>query len=209
MRRISLSFLVLILILTAYSTHFGQIPVIRRNAKISAMAEEISASNIEKSIRKMVEFKTRHTLSSRVEQEKGIGAACLWVKNELEKFTAGSEGRLTVKLDSVMLEPDGRRITRKTLLTNVVASLKGTDSDDKRIFIVGGHLDSRNGETNDTTGFAPGANDDASGVAAVIELARVMSKQKFQSTILFVAFSGEEQGLNGSAFLARKAKEEN
>ena len=157
----------------------------------------------------MVEFKTRHTLSSRVEQEKGIGAACLWVKNELEKFTAGSEGRLTVKLDSVMLEPDGRRITRKTLLTNVVASLKGTDSDDKRIFIVGGHLDSRNGETNDTTGFAPGANDDASGVAAVIELARVMSKQKFQSTILFVAFSGEEQGLNGSTFFARKAKEEN
>ena len=150
-----------------------------RDAKISDMIKEISAINLERNVRKMVSFGTRHTLSTRSDKEKGIGAACNWVKSEFEKFARESGGRLDVKLDSLIIEPDGRRIVRKTLLTNVVATLKGIDINDKRIFIVSGHLDSRNSEANDSTELAPGANDDASGVSAVLELARVMSKQSF------------------------------
>lgn len=201
--------LILTVIVISHTNDYGQQMVMQRNSLISQMIQEISSANLESNVRKMVSFETRHTLSSRFHKEKGIGAACNWVKNEFEKYSKESGGRLEVKLDSVYLEPDGRRITRKVLLTNVMATLRGSDTNDKRVFIVGGHLDSRNGEANDSVGSAPGANDDASGVAAVLELARVMSRQKFPATIIFVAFSGEEQGLNGSTFLAKKAKEQN
>jgi hypothetical protein len=200
--------IILIFITLSFTTYKAQLTTVR-DSKISEMLKEISSVNLESYVRKMVSFETRHTLSTRNDKEKGIGAACNWVKSEFEKFAKESNGRLEVKLDSVILEPDNRRIVRKTLLTNVMATLIGTDPNDKRIFIVGGHLDSRNGETNDTTNLAPGANDDASGVACVLELARVMSKRNFPATIIFVAFSGEEQGLNGSTFLAKKAKDQN
>ncbi len=202
-------FFTVAILLSSIKIEYAQTNSIVRDAKISEMIKEISSANLESNVRKMVSFGTRHTLSTRSDKEKGIGAACNWVKAEFEKFAKESNGRLDVKLDSLTLEPDGRRIVRKTLLTNVMATLKGTDVNDKRIFIVSGHLDSRNGEANDSTGLAPGANDDASGVSAVLELARVMSKHSFPSTIIFVAVSGEEQGLNGSTFLAKKAKEQN
>ena len=191
------------------TTDYGQQTTSYKDPQITEMIKEISSANLESNVRKMVSFGTRHTLSTRTDKEKGIGAACNWVKSEFEKYSKDSGGKLEVKLDSTFLEADGRRIVRKTLLTNVMATLKGTDPNDKRIFIVGGHLDSRNSEANDSVGTAPGANDDASGVSAVLELARVMSKRNFPATIIFVAFSGEEQGLNGSAFLAKKAKEQN
>lgn len=209
MKNIFAAFITLtILSISITSYHAQTIPVVR-DSKISEMIKEISAANIENNIRKLVGFGTRHTLSTRINKERGIGAACNWVKSEFEKFAKETDGRMEVKLDSVFLEPDGKRITRKTLLTNVMALLKGTDPADKRIFIVSGHLDSRNSEANDSVGTAPGANDDGSGVAAVIELVRIMSKRKFPATIFFVAVSGEEQGLNGSTFLAKKAKEQN
>ncbi len=192
-----------------YSTDYGQQTTVHRDSRIAEIIKEISAANLESNVRNMVSFGTRHTLSTRTEKDKGIGAACNWVKKEFETYAKDSGGRLEVKLDSVYLEPDGRRIVRKTLLTNVMATLKGTDPNDKRIFIVGGHLDSRNSEANDSIGTAPGANDDASGVSAVLEIARVMSKRNFPATIIFIAFSGEEQGLNGSTFLAKKAKDQN
>ena len=201
--------LALFFLFITFTTDYGQLTTIQRDSRILEMIKEISSANLESNVRKMVSFDTRHTFSTRSDKDKGIGAACNWVKNEFDQYAKGSGGRLEVKLDSVYLEPDGKRITRKVLLTNVMAILKGTDPNDKRVFIVGGHLDSRNGEANDSVGTAPGANDDASGVAAVLELARVMSKQNFPATIIFVAFSGEEQGLNGSTFLAKKAKEQN
>lgn len=202
-------FFTVAILLSSVKIEYAQTTSIVRDAKISEMIKEISSANLESNVRKMVSFGTRHTLSTRSDKEHGIGAACNWVKAEFDKFAKESNGRLDVKLDSLTLEPDGRRIVRKTLLTNVMATLKGTDINDKRIFIVSGHLDSRNGEANDSTGLAPGANDDASGVSAVLELARIMSKRSFPSTIIFVAISGEEQGLNGSTFLAKKAKEQN
>lgn len=202
-------FLITAVVLINLTTDYGQQTTSYKDPQITEMIKEISSANLESSVRKMVSFGTRHTLSTRNDKEKGIGAACNWIKSEFEKYSKDSGGKLEVKLDSTFLEPDGKRIVRKTLLTNVMATLKGTDPNDKRIFIVSGHLDSRNSEANDSVGTAPGANDDASGVSAVLELARVMSKRNFLATIIFVVFSGEEQGLNGSTFLAKKAKEQN
>jgi hypothetical protein len=200
--------LTIIILSIFFSNIFAQ-NIINRDEKITSMISQISAENLEKYVRKLVSFDTRHSLSTRTNQEKGIGAACNWVKSQFESFAKVSDGRLIVKLDSFYVEPDGRRITRKVLMTNPMAILKGTDPNDNRVFIVGGHIDSRATEANDSTSTAPGANDDASGVAAVIELARVMSKYEFPVTIIFVAFSGEEQGLYGATHLAKKAKEEN
>ncbi|KAF0140702.1 MAG: aminopeptidase [Stygiobacter sp.] len=199
----------LLLILFITSVILSQTTIINRDPNISAMLSEISSVNLEANVRKLVGFGTRHSFSWRNEKEKGIGAACEWVKNQFEKFAAVSEGRMKVSLDSFYVEPDGRRITRRVLMTNPVAILRGANKTDDRVFIVGGHIDSRAGGANDSTSTAPGANDDASGVAAVLELARVMSKRNFSATIIFVAFSGEEQGLFGSTYLAKKAKEKN
>lgn len=195
-------------ILALNSILFSQ-TIIYRDVNITKMVEQISAKNIEQYIHKLVGFDTRHSLSSRTSKDNGIGAACNWVVSQFNSFAKESNGRLIVKLDSFYVEADGRRITRKVLMTNPMAILKGIDPNDNRVFIVGGHIDSRASEANDSTSTAPGANDDASGVAAVLELARVMSKYEFPATIIFVAFSGEEQGLYGATHLAKKAKDEN
>ena len=197
-----------IILLIVNSLLLSQVNIIR-DKNISSMIEQVSAKNLETYVRKLVEFKTRHTLSTRSKTNEGIGAACNWVMSKFQEFAKSSNGRLKAKLDSFYVDPDGRRITRKVLLTNPMAILKGSDPSDNRIFIVGGHIDSRASEANDSTSIAPGANDDASGVAAVIELARIMSQHEFPATIIFVAFSGEEQGLYGAAHLAKKAKDEN
>ncbi len=197
----------IIVLLIVNSLLLSQVNIIR-DKNISSMIEQISSKNLENNVRQLVEFRTRHTLSTRSKTNEGIGAACNWVMSKFQEFAKSSNGRLITKLDSFYVEPDGRRITRKILLTNPMAILKGTEPNDDRIFIVGGHIDSRAGEANDSTSIAPGANDDASGVAAVIELARIMSQHEFPATIIFVAFSGEEQGLYGATHLAKKAKDE-
>lgn len=178
-----------------------------RDENISQMINEISAGSLKYNIEKLVGFKTRHTLSNTTSDTEGIGAARRWVKSEFEKYGQASDGRLFVYFDSFWVEPDNRRISRRVELKNVIAELKGTDPNDDRIFIVGGHIDSRVNDVMDSTSFAPGADDDASGVALVMELARLMSKRKFPATIMFVVFSGEEQGLYGSKHLAEKARE--
>ncbi len=179
-----------------------------REENILKLVKNISSVNIRNNIEKLVSFKTRHTLSNTISKTQGIGAARRWVKKTFEQYAKNSNGRMEVFFDSFLLKPDGRRINRPVELKNVIAKLSGTNKNDDRIFIVSGHLDSRNLNIMDSTGFAPGADDDASGVAVVIEIARVMSKYKFSATILFVAFSGEEQGLYGSKHLAEKAKKE-
>lgn len=187
----------------------SQTGVSERDDKIYKMVNEISADNIKADIEKLASFKTRHTLSRTDSDTEGIGAARRWVKSEFEKYAKDSDGRLLVSFDSFFVEPDNRRIPRRVELKNVMATLKGTDPNDDRIFIVSGHLDSRASNALDSTSLAPGADDDASGVAVVMELARVMSKRKFPATIIFVAVSGEEQGLFGSTHLAKEAKEKN
>ncbi|MDH7605103.1 MAG: M20/M25/M40 family metallo-hydrolase, partial [Melioribacter sp.] len=151
--------------------------------------------------------KTRHSLSTQSSDNVGIGAAAKWIKSQFDEFAKYSNGRLLTEIDYFTVEPDGRRIDRKVNLMNVMAILKGTDTNDNRVLIVGAHFDSRAENVMDSTIDAPGANDDLSGVAAVMELARVMSKREFPVSIIFVAFSGEEQGLLGSTHLAKKIKE--
>jgi len=183
--------------------------IINRDIEIEKMVSEVSADSLKSYINTLVAFGTRNTLSNQTDPKRGIGAARNWVLSKFKEFAKHSNGRLTAMIDTVTLQPDGRRVNRQVLLGNVVATLKGTDPNDNRVFIISGHLDNMRTNVMDSVGFAPGANDDGSGTSAVIECARIMSKHSFPATIIFVAVSGEEQGLLGSTFMANKAKEEN
>ncbi|MGK9370105.1 M20/M25/M40 family metallo-hydrolase [Melioribacter sp. Ez-97] len=178
----------------------------KRDLSIAEMIDKISADSLKAYVVRLTEFKTRHSLSSQTSDKEGIGAAARWVKNKFEQFSLKSDGRMTADIDYFEVEPDGGRIDRKINLMNVVATLKGVDEKDKQLIVIGAHLDSRVADIMDSASYAPGANDDLSGVAAVLELARVMSSAKFPATIMFVAFTGEEQGLYGSRHLAEKIK---
>ncbi|GIQ59772.1 aminopeptidase [Flavobacterium collinsii] len=177
--------------------------------EIKKMISEIKAENLEATIHKLVSFGTRHTLSDTKSKTRGIGAAQQWVKAEFDRFALESGGRLTSQIDYFDVKADGKRIAKDSQLGNVMATLKGTDPNDNRVFIISGHLDSRVSDVMNVKSDAPGANDDGSGVAAVIELAKVMSKRSFPATIIFVAVTGEEQGLYGARHLAELAKAAN
>lgn len=182
--------------------------IIHRDPAIDEMVKEVSHDSLRSYITTMVGFGTRSTISAQ-SGPKGIGAARNWVLSKFNRFAALSGGRLNAFIDTTTLQPDGKRVSSATLLGNVVAVLKGTDTNDKRIFMISGHLDSRASDVMNAAIDAPGANDDASGVAALIECARIMSARRFSATIIFVAFSGEEQGLLGAEFMSKKAKLEN
>ena len=182
---------------------------IQRDPEIENMTKEVNADSLQSYIKTMVAFGTRSTVSSTTDKKKGIGAAREWVLTKFNQFAAASGGRLSAFVDTSTYAGDGRRVKTPINLGNTVATLKGTDPNDKRVFIISGHLDSRRTDVMDGTNDAPGANDDGSGSAAVIECARVMSKHSFPATIIFVTVSGEEQGLLGSGYMAKKAKAEN
>jgi hypothetical protein len=174
------------------------------------MLREIDARNVERTIRRLVSFGTRNTLSAQDNPTRGIGAARDWIYQELRRYAAESGGRLQVELQSFEQQP-GRfqRIQKPTRLTNVVATLPGTQAESKdRVYVVSGHYDSMCTSPVDAECDAPGANDDASGVALVLELARVMSKRNFDATLVFMAVAGEEQGLVGATYFAEQAKKQ-
>ena len=183
-----------------------------QDPRISAALQQISAARVQGTIEKLVSFQTRLTLSAQdpasIAAGHGIGAAREWIKSEFESYSKDCGGCLEVKTDS-FLEPAGPRIPQPTQITNVYAVLKGSDPESaRRIVLVTGHYDSRNSDTFDVTGDAPGANDDASGTAVSLECARVLSKLKFPATVIFLTVAGEEQGLNGSEHFAKMAKSE-
>jgi hypothetical protein len=182
---------------------------VQRDPQIEKMVSEVSKDSLQSYIKTLVSFGTRNTLSTQSNPTRGIGAARNWVLSRFNEFAQQSGGRLTAFIDTVTLAADGRRVNRTILLGNVTATLKGTDPADKRVFIISGHLDNMRTNVMDSVNDAPGANDDASGVAAVMECARIMSKRSFPATVIFVAVSGEEQGLLGSTYMAEKAKKEN
>lgn len=186
----------------------SQTSIVRQDQQIKNMVDEVSSKNIESIVRKLVSFETRHSMSDTLSSKTGIGAARNWIRSELESYSKSSGGRLKVEFDTFTQPADGRRVAVPTVMKNVLGILPGTDPADDRIFIVSGHYDSRATDVNDSKIFAPGANDDASGTAAAMELARVMSKHKFNATIIFVAMVAEEQGLYGAANLAKRAKAE-
>ncbi|MCD9185806.1 MAG: M28 family metallopeptidase [Pyrinomonadaceae bacterium] len=175
------------------------------NPEIAKMMKEISSKNIEVSIRKLVSFGTRNTLSEQDNPARGIGAARDWIFSEFQKISADCGNCLQVEKQTFLQQPTAnKRVLEPTNLTNVVATLKGT-GDPTRVYVVSGHYDSMCTSPSDAKCDAPGANDDASGTAAVIELARVMSKRKFDATIIFMTVAGEEQGLLGAAYFAEQA----
>jgi hypothetical protein len=192
----------------AFNFANAQTQIIHRDVEIEKMVKEISATNLEKYVRDLAGFRTRHTLSPNNPKD-GISASQEYVLNHFKSFEAASGGRLTAFLDTYTIPADNRRIPTDVQSANVMATLKGTDPSDNRVFIISAHVDSRALDVMNTNIDAPGANDDGSGVAAVIELARIMSQKPYPSTIIFVAVSGEEQGLKGAAYLAEKAKKEN
>jgi hypothetical protein len=182
-----------------------------RQPEIARLLREIDARNIESTIRKLVSFGTRNTLSAQDDPARGIGAARDWLRAEFERVGRESGGRLKVELQSFEQQP-GRfpRIQKPTRLANVVATLPGAQAESAaRVYVVSGHYDSMCGSPTDAVCDAPGANDDASGVAAVLEMARVMSKRQFDATIVFMAVAGEEQGLVGATYFAEQAKKNN
>ena len=187
----------------------GEAPTVqpKPNAQIAETTGEISAQNIEATIRKLVSFGTRHTLSETGSDTRGIGAARRWIQSEFERYSKASGGRLQVTMDE-STPPSGPRNPQSVPVVNVVATLPGSQEQSRdRIYVVSGHYDSRVTDIMNSTSDAPGANDDASGVAAVLELARVMSKRPWDATLVFMAVAGEEQGLLGSSHWASVAKE--
>ena len=170
---------------------------------LRSVAADVDAKALESTIRSLVGFGTRHTLSETQSETRGIGAARRWVKVRFEAISKDCGGCLTVETPSDVVT--GRRVPTPTEVMNVLAIQKGT-TDPDRVIIIAGHLDSRVSDVMDFTSDAPGANDDASGVAAVIEAARVLSKHRFPATLVFAALSGEEQGLYGGKILANYAR---
>jgi hypothetical protein len=180
----------------------------KKNPQIEAIVAEISPERIEATIRKLASFGTRHTLSDPENPTRGIGAARRWIKSELESYARDSGGRLIVEEDS-FVQPVAPRVPKPTTLVNLVATLPGDQPASKdRWLVVSGHYDSIPRPLSDAEIDAPGANDDASGTAVSMELARVMSKYHFDATLVFLAVPGEEQGLLGAAHWAEKAKTE-
>jgi len=177
-----------------------------RQPQIVRIVREIDARNIERTIRKLVSFGTRNTLSVQNDPNRGIGAARDYLFAEFSKAAEQSGGRMTVEKQTFE-QPKAARVPTPTMITNVVATLKGTQPESaSRTYIVSGHYDSMCGSPTDAVCDAPGGNDDASGTAAVLEMARVMAKYEFDATIIFMAVAGEEQGLLGSTYAAEQAK---
>jgi Zn-dependent M28 family amino/carboxypeptidase len=167
------------------------------------IADEVSEARLRAVVEKLVSFGTRHTLSSQTDPKRGIGAALRWTEAEFGRYSRACGGCLRVVTPSDMVT--GRRVPTPTKVTNVVAIQRGT-VDPNRVVIITGHIDSRVTDVMDFTKDAPGANDDASGTAAAIEAARILSRYKFPYTIVYAALSGEEQGLLGGKILADYAK---
>lgn len=198
-----------ILVVTSLCLYVSAVQVaaqkpMKPDPEIAKMVKEVSAKNVEAAIRKLVSFGTRNTLSEQDNPTRGIGAARDWLYAEFQKISADCGGCLDVQKQS-FVQPKANRVPEPTTLTNVFAVLKGT-TDPTRVYVVSGHYDSMCSSPTDAKCDAPGANDDASGTAVSLELARVMSKRKFDATIVFMAVPGEEQGLLGAAYYAEQSK---
>lgn len=201
-------FIYCILILLIPSNTSAQSPGIQDD-RIYDIISSISAERLEYDITKLANFGTRHTLSDTTSTTRGIGAARRWIKSEFDIISKDCGDCLEVKYQRGEIKSgESRRIPDDTWIVNVLAIKKGTKYPNKYI-IMSGDIDSRISDPLNATDDSPGANDNASGMAGVIEAARVLSKYNFESSIIFVGLSGEEQGLFGGKIMAQKAKEDN
>ncbi|MBW1295692.1 M28 family metallopeptidase [Aquimarina litoralis] len=177
--------------------------------RIYDIIDAVSSERIEIDIKKLAGFGTRHTLSDTVSNTRGIGAARRWIKSEFETISKNCNNCLEVFYQKDLIKKGtNQRITKDVMVVNVVAIQRGTKYPN-RFIIMSGDIDSRISDPNNFTDDAPGANDNATGMAGAIEAARVLSKYKFESSIIYVGLSGEEQGLFGGKGLANYAKKKN
>jgi hypothetical protein len=176
------------------------------NPDIATIMARITPATMDRYVNKLVSFGTRHTTSDTVSETRGIGAARRWIKMEMEQCAKLSAGRMTVTFEE-HTRPAGRRIAQPTQLVNVVATLQGTATPE-RVIVVSGHYDSRASDVMDATSDAPGANDDASGSAAVMAMACAFAPYRFPATLVFMNVAGEEQGLLGADHFADVAQKQ-
>jgi hypothetical protein len=173
----------------------------RPDAELRALLAEIDPARIEATVRKLASFGTRHTLSAQDDPTRGIGAARDWIYDTMSGYATASGGRMTVEKQSY-IQPPASRIPTATRITNVLATLRGS-THPERIYVISGHYDSRASDVMDASSDAPGADDDASGVAVSMELARVLATRRLEATVVLAAVAGEEQGLYGSTHMAQ------
>ncbi|MFO0974723.1 MAG: M20/M25/M40 family metallo-hydrolase, partial [Phycisphaerae bacterium] len=175
--------------------------------EIAQMVAAVRPDRARHTVETLVGFGTRNTLSDTEHATRGIGAARRWILSEFERIRAETGGRLVVETDRFTYGPDGNRILRPTDIMNVVATLPGRQpASADRIYVISGHYDSMGSDPKDGACDAPGADDDASGVAVVLEAARALAGHEFDATIVFMAVAGEEQGLVGSRHWAQQAR---
>ncbi len=178
-----------------------------RDLRIRDMVDSISAARIEQDVRTLVGFGTRHTLSDTVSTTRGIGAARRWTYAEFQRISQGCGGCLDVEYQRYLVNGDPQgRIKQDTWVVSVTATLRGTTEPDHYV-LMSGDIDSRVSDAMNDTATSPGANDNASGLAGTLEAARVLTKHRYDRTIVFAALSGEEQGLFGGTDLAKKGKD--
>src|SRR5215467_12903002 len=173
--------------------------------ELFALIREIDPARIQATILRLTQFGTRHTASSQTDPVRGIGAATAWVTQQMQAIAATSNGNMSVQQQTFVQQPVTGRLLNPTSITNCIATLQGT-ANPQRFYVVTGHLDSRVTDLLDSTSDAPGADDDGSGVACVLELARLFATHQFPGTIIFATVSGEEEGLFGSTFMAAQMK---
>ena len=178
------------------------------NRTIVAAVAKVDAARIEAYVRTLAGFGTRHTLSDPDDPARGVGAARRWIRRELERCNREARGRLEVAFDEFVQEA-GPRVPAPARVVNVVATLRGSDEGAAaRYYVASGHYDSMPKDVMDPRGAAPGANDDASGTAAVMAAACALAPYRFRATLVFMAVAGEEQGLLGSTHWAEQAKKQ-
>ena len=198
-----MKYIYILFIILNLSTGFAQ-----ENHKIYDIIDAVSKENIKQNVEKLVSFGTRHTLSDTLSKSRGIGAARRWIKSEFEKISDTCEGCLEVFYQKNYFTPeDGDRIVKPVWINNVVAIQRGTTYPNQFI-IMSGDIDSRISDPINYIDDSPGANDNASGMAGTIEVARVLSKYAFEKSIIYVGLSGEEQGLFGGKGLAKHAQKQ-
>ena len=204
MKKITLPLAVAALLCSA--TSFSAELAYTDQARLHDIAADVSAERIEKDIRKLVGFGTRHTLSDTKSDARGIGAARRWIKQEFEKISAACGNCLEVYYQSATISGE-KRIPDATGVVSVIAIQRGI-TDPGRYVIMSGDIDSRVSDVMDATSDSPGANDNASGVAGTLEAARVLSQYRFNGSIVYAALSGEEQGLFGGRIMAEQAQKD-
>jgi hypothetical protein len=179
-----------------------------RDPRIYSIIDSVSAKQIESDVRTLVGFGTRHTMSDTLSSTRGIGAARRWIKAEFDRISEACGGCLEVSYQrSLFKAADNRRLSHDTWIVNVVAVLRGTEFPNRYV-MMSGDIDSRVSDVMNDTSNAPGADDNASGMAGVLEAARVLTKYRYLKSIVFVGLSGEEQGLYGGQYMAQQAKKD-